>query len=327
MGRARLVARVCPDSVAVVAERRGRLVWSADLSYGAEESLADALASLGEAVIREGLPRRMVVVVEPPLVQRRSLADLPPVRQVELTQLVARAAQRFFRQNGHPLVSAAAWAEEGSPRQRVARAAAIDTDVAEAIVAGANRAGLWLEDILVAGETLSLSLLPPTERNRRRRLEWRGVLALAAVVAGLWLMVLVAAGARLRVEARQINAELARLQEPRRALLAARQAMDSASDMLVALDRAQLDRNRMSTWLTILVKALPDSTFLTGLILDSAGRGIATGRTVRVGQLVEALEAAPNLGAVRLEGATVRDTVAGIQWERFSLRLGPERTP
>jgi len=327
MGRARLVARVCPDSVAVVAERRGRLVWSADLSYGAEESLADALASLGEPVIRQGLPLRIVVLVEPPLVQRRSLADLPPVRQVELTQLVARAAPRFFRQNGHLLVSAAAWAEEGSPRQRVARAAAIDTEVAEAIVAGANRAGLRLEDILVAGETLSLSLLPPTERNRRRRLEWRGVLALAAVVAGLWLMVLVAAGARLRVEARQVNAELARLQEPRRALLAARQAMDSASDMLVALDRAQLDRNRMSTWLTILVKALPDSTFLTGLILDSAGRGIATGRTVRVGQLVEALEAAPNLGAVRLEGATVRDTVAGIQWERFSLRLGPERTP
>jgi hypothetical protein len=327
MARPRLVARVCPDSVEVSAERRGKVVWSTEVSYGAEDGLADAMASLAEPVVRNGLPRRMVVMVSPPLVQRRSLADLPPVRPAELTRLVARAAPRFFRQNGHPLVSAAAWAEEGSPPQRVVRAAAIDSDVAEAIVDGVRRAGLWLEDILVAGERPSLSLLPPNEREHRKQREWRGVRRLAAAVTALWLMVALAAGIRLQVEAHQVGAELTRLRAPRRALLAARQAMDSAGDMLVALDGARAGRTFVATHLMALVKALPDSTFLMALTLDNTGNGTAAGLTQSVGRLVEALESASDLGAARLEGATVRDTLAGSQWERFSVRLDPEHTP
>ena len=327
MARARLVARVGSESLAVSAERGGQVVWSTELSYGAEENLADTIASLAEPVVRQRLPRRMVVMVEPPLVQRRSLADLPPVRDAELGRLVARAAPRFFRQNGHPLVSAAAWAQEGSPPQRVARAAAIDAEVAEAIVTGARRAGLRLEDILVAGEKPALSLLPPAERERRKRHEWRGVLRLAAAVSVLWLVVAVAAGIRLRIEVRQLDAELARLREPRQALLAARQAMDSAGDMLAALDRAQAGRTLVATHLMALVKALPDSTFLTALTLEQTGDGAVTGRTQGVGRLIEALEGVPGLGATRLDGATVRDTAQGTRWEGFSLRLGPERAP
>jgi Fimbrial assembly protein (PilN) len=327
MARPRLLARVASESLAVSAERGGQVVWSTELSYGAEENLADAMASLAEAVVRQRLPRRMLVIVEPPLVQRRSLADLPPVRQAELTRLVARAAPRFFRQNGHPLVSAAAWAQEGLPPQRVVRAAAIDAEVAEAIVTGARRAGLRLEDILVAGEKSPLSLLPPAERERRQRREWQGVLRLAVMVSALWLVVAVVAGIRLRIDVSQLDAELARLREPRQALLAARQAMDSAGDMLAALDHAQASRTLVATHLMALVKALPDSTFLTSITLDHTGNGTATGRTQGVGGLVEALEATPGLGAVRLEGATVRDTAPGTRWERFSLRLGPERAP
>jgi hypothetical protein len=327
MARHRLMARLAPHSLRVSAERRGGEPWSAALHFEAETDLTEAMASLATAIARERLPRRLMVVVELPLVQRRLLTDLPPVRQAELNRLVARAAPRFFRQNGHPLVSAAVWDEASSPARRLATAVALDGILAEAIVAGAERAGLRLEDILPDGGNPDLSLLPRAEHERRRRSGWQGLTRLAALVALLWLVVIALARLQLRLETRQVEAELVRLQPPRQALVGARQAMDSAGDLLTALDLAEAGRTRLATRLAALVRALPDSTFLTALTLDTAGVGRASGRTQGVGRLVSALEAAPGLGTVRLEGATVRDTIAGGVWERFSLQLGRKRAP
>jgi hypothetical protein len=327
MPRSRLVARVSPGALRVEAERAGRVLWSAGMAFTGGDELAVALGSLKEVVQHQRLPRSLTVLVAPPLVQRRTLTDLPPVRPAELSRLVAQAAPRFFRQNGHPLVSAAAWQDSGENSGRVAQAAALDIDLAEAIVAGADRAGLRLLDIHPEPATPGLSLLPPEERARRRRREWRRVAHLAVGAVAVWLLLGAFLGVRLLVDTRRVEHEIARLAAPRRALLAARQQMDSAGDMLTALDGAQAARPLMAARIAALVHALPDSTYLTALSLDSAGRGVAAGRTRGVGALVDVLDTTLGLGPVRLEGATVRDTTAGVAWERFSLRLGQERVP
>src|SRR2546422_2086538 len=45
--------------------------------------------------------------------QMRTLTDLPPVKPRALRALVAHQASRFFRCNGHALVTDATWIENG----------------------------------------------------------------------------------------------------------------------------------------------------------------------------------------------------------------------
>src|SRR2546422_2041413 len=95
--------------------------------------------------------------------QMRTLTDLPPVKPRALRALVAHQASRFFRCNGHALVTDATWIENGTAR--AARAAAVEEPVAEAIAAGARAAGLVLETVAPAGEDAPLTLLPTSERT------------------------------------------------------------------------------------------------------------------------------------------------------------------
>jgi hypothetical protein len=184
-----------------------------------------------------------------------------------------------------------------------------------------------LEDIRPEGELSELSLLPIPEKVRRRGAEWRTAGRQAGGVVLLWLLVAASAALRLGSESRQVTAELQRLQEPRKALLAARLAMDSAGDMLRALDRARMERTRVVGQLAGIIGALPDSTVLTSLALDLKGSGTLTGRTSGVTGLLAALGRAPSVGPVQLSGATTRDSAGGTQWERFTLRLGSGSRP
>jgi hypothetical protein len=146
-------------------------------------------------------------------------------------------------------------------------------------------------------------------------------------VALLWLLVGAIAVIRLRVESRRVTAELARLQTPRQALLAARQTMDSARAMLTALDEASAARGQVAGRLAAIAKALPDSAFLTAITLDRGGPGVLAGRARQAPLVAAALGAAPGVGSLQLEAVTVRDTVAGLGWERFSFRLGWRTVP
>lgn len=322
-----LIAWLGPGAVRVTAKHGAREVWTAERQFDNEDELSGVLASLAEPVAKHRLPRRLLVMVQPPVLQCRVLSDLPPVRPSELRLLVARAAPRYFRQNGHPLVSNAAWIEKHGETRRQAKAVALDGLVAEAIVAGARRAALSLTDIIPDGEPGGLSLLPLVEQSRRRRDEWLAIGRLAIGVSCLWLLLATALALRLHRESGQIAGELRELREPRQALLAARLAIDSADAMIRALDHAQAVRGQVLAQLAALITALPDSTVLTGLTLNLEGSGVATGRTRRASLMVGALEGAGTLKRVSLEGPTVRDTVAGLEWERFSLRFGRERTP
>ena len=97
----------------------GTVVWAGEASYEGVDALADVIARLAA----EAPPacRRLLVALERPPLQLRTLTQLPPLKSRHLAALVAQRAGWFFRKNGHPLVTDATWVGKGRPP--VARAA------------------------------------------------------------------------------------------------------------------------------------------------------------------------------------------------------------
>jgi HPt (histidine-containing phosphotransfer) domain-containing protein len=245
-----------------------------------------------------------------------------------LAQLIARGASRYFRQNGHALVTAARWVERGTPAVRVAHALATDQALAEAVLRGAVAAGLEVRDIVPANpEDRGLSLLPSAERQRRARDAWRRVGRLAAVVAGLWIAAGTLQATRLSVAARRVDAELARLQAPREALLRARRSLDSAAAMIAALQQADARRGLVAERLGHVAQALPDSTVLVDLVIDQAGAVELSGRAAHALAVVHWLRRDTSLSHPRLHPETARDSALGVEWEHVVIHLGPDGAP
>ncbi|MBK6781280.1 MAG: hypothetical protein IPG75_17370 [Gemmatimonadetes bacterium] len=175
-----------------------------------------------------------------------------------LALLVARGASRYFRQNGHPLVTAARWTVEGTPPLRGVRAVATDEALAAAVLRGAERAGCWLDDLVPgAAPDGGFSLLPLAERARRRRAGWARAGWLAAVGAASASSRSLSAG-RLVARARVVEADLARLAAPRAALLAARRSLDSAAALVAALEHSSARRGVVLDRLIAVARGLPD---------------------------------------------------------------------
>ncbi len=273
------------------------------------------------AGLKAGKARRLRVIVEPPLLQRRTLVDLPPVRRPQLEALIQHAPGRYFRQNGHPLVSAATWTMEGTPPRRVARAVALEADVAAAVVEGSIQGGWRLEDIVAAGHP-DLSLLPPAERTRRAGLSRRRELRLGGAVLLLWLAALPAVGWSLHRREAAVDAELGRLEEARRALQTARQALDSAAAMITGIDGAAAARNQLILGLADLLGGLGDSTVVTAVTLDAMGSGEVSGRAPDARSVVARVSQVPGLATPRLVAGGSRDSTAGRVLQQFTIHLG-----
>ncbi len=124
----------------------------ADGALQLAEHPAIVLAESASAVdafrlLRSRLPARpanpdLILEVGAPHLQRRTLAELPAVNQRALNALIAHSRSRYFRQNGHPLVSAATWEGPRGAAPRQAIAFAMEETLAESLVEGAAaRAG------------------------------------------------------------------------------------------------------------------------------------------------------------------------------------------
>src|SRR3989442_3488375 len=159
------------------------VVWAGEASYANVVELADAIARLAAEPPRAC--RRLVVSLDRPPVQLRTLSALPPVKPQHLAALVAQQAGRFFRKNGQPLVTDAVWVGKGATR--VAHAAAVEEPLVEAIAAGARAAGLWLQTITPTAAGAPLMLLPNSERESRERAARRRTRRLAVAACGFWL--------------------------------------------------------------------------------------------------------------------------------------------
>jgi hypothetical protein len=340
-GAAVLELRIRRAAVQAALRHRGRVVWSAGTSFRSVADLGDAIARLASET--PVVPRRLRVELAPDAVQLRTISDLPPVRPRALEALVAHQSSRFFRRNGAPLVTDATWLPAPRGELRRARAAAVEEPVVAAIAAGARAAGLVLDAIAVADAGAPLELLPPAERLARGRRRRRSAVRLAILAAGLWLAAATAYVARLAVENRRVAARLAQLEEPLRAVVAARQELRTAAATLETVRAAESRRGWALATLAAAAEALGDSAAIVSLTVssppgplsamrqgetqrepaDQGSSGVLAVLARRAGPVVARLERSPALGRVRVDGPITRELLAGVEWERFTVVFGP----
>jgi len=299
---------------------RGRAaVWAGEAAYESAMDLSEVIARLAAAPSERC--RRLQVTVERPPAQTRTLTDLPPVRPRELRSLVANQAGRFFRRNGAALVTDAAWIENGSGR--ITQAAAVEEPLVSAVVSGANQAGLVVESITAAGVSPSLQLLPNAERVTRAQMRRDMVTRMAIAASAVWVIAGVLLGARLLGERRNIDAELAAADAPLAALRDVRQEMRTVESMIVGLTEARRARGEALAALARVSAAVPESTVVTSYTWRGDGSGLVAGASRRAADVLAAIERTHAVANPRISGAVVRETLAGHEWERFTILFGP----
>lgn len=305
------------------AERGAAPTWAAEAPWSRELPVSRAVAALLAARPKAPGSPALTIEVERPLAQLRRLDNLPPVRREHLATLVQQQASTFFRKNGHPLVTDAAWlpASNGGPRE--ALLAALDLELAEALLVGAAEAGVEVDRLTVAMEPSApaLDLAPPGARVTRQAAERRSLNRLTTIVAILWCLTGALWAARLGFELHRTRLELARLAPARQALLTGQAVRHRAESMLLTLDAAQVTRPRLEERLLAIAAAFPDSAYLSGLSLDTLAAGLLTGSARRATDVVAALDRAHAGPSPRLEGAVTPDP-SGHHWEHFTIRLG-----
>jgi hypothetical protein len=300
------------------ARRAGVAIWSGEAEYGSLADLTDVLARL--AAVPPEKCKRLRVILEHPPAQTRTLTDLPPVRERHLPSLVAAQAGRFFRRNGTPLVTDAVWVTNG--KGRVTQAVAAEEPLLIAIIAGAVQAGLVVESIGAAGVSPELQLLPTGERTVRLRATRRSLMRLTAAVCALWLTVGALFGARLITERRDVDAELAAAEAPLSALRDVRREMRAAEAMVISLADARRSRGEALATLARLKAAIPDSAVLTAYRWRADGSGVLAGAGRRAADVLAGVERSRAVTNPRIEGAVVREAIAGRDWERFTIVFG-----
>lgn len=325
--RRTLRLRIGRDTVRADLSSRGRILWSAEAGHAGPVDLVEVLTRLTAELPASRKPSRVSVELDPPLVQIRTLGDLPPVRDSALAALVANQAARFFRRNGTSLVTDAVWLSRRGAGPRVAEAAAIEEPWVDAIVSAARQAGFRLTAITVAGNTdgRRLDMLPANVRAARRRADLSSLRRLGLLLAAVWAGIACLLVVRLWVEGSRIERELDRITEPAAAVAAARREMNEAAAMVQAIQRSETERGALLTSLATIALALPDSCYLTSLVLDQGGNGTLTGAAREAIRVLAALERNGIL-APRLEGPAVREVTAGKEWDRFTIRFGKRGT-
>lgn len=316
--------RVGESLVHAEATRAGVAIWVGEATYGSHDDLAEVVARLAAAPAERC--RKLYVTLERPPAQTRTLTDLPPVRDRELTALVANQSGRFFRRNGAPLITDAAWVTNGNGSPRVTHAAAVEEPLVVAIVAGAAQAGLIVESITPLGMSAQLQLFPAAERAGRERGRRRTIIRMGIAVVAVWLFAGAAFGARLIIERRAMEAELAAANAPLDALREVRLEMRTAEAMVRELADARRARGEALAALARVNAALPDSSVLTSYTWRSRGSGIIAGAGLHASDVLAAVERRRAVPNARLEGAIVREVLAGREWERFTILFG-ERAP
>ena len=305
-------------TVRAEAARGGVAIWAGEATYDSVADLTEVIARLAAAPTDRC--RRLKVTLERPPAQTRTLTDLPPVHERELVALVANQAGRFFRRNGAPLVTDAVWVTNG--QGRVTHAAAVEEPLVLAVAAGAAQAGLVLESINAAGVSPQLQLLPTTERIVRVRARRRTLIRLAVAACGVWLLAALSFAVRLGIERRHVDRELAAADAPLNALSDVKREMRTAEAMVVSLANARRSRGQALAALAHINAAVPDSAVVTSYTWRADGTGVVAGSARRATDVLAAFDHTHAVATPRLDGAVVREAVAGREWERFTIIFG-----
>jgi hypothetical protein len=312
--------KVSRDLVRAEVVRWRKTLWAAEARHSGPADLGTAIGQLGAGLPPGRKPGRLRVELDTGVVQLRTLGGLPPVRGTALKRLVALQSSRFFRRNGTSLITDACWSARGR-RGGSALAVALEETWASSIVAASREIGITLEGIGVTGHLDRFNLLPPAEHAARRRAELLSVRRLACLLALTWVAGATALLVRLHVEGQRVERELGALREPAAAVARARREIAEAAAMVELVADAEMRREETLARLAAIAGAVPDSAYLTSVVLDSAG-GTMSGRARESAGVVAALERRGAVPGPRLEGAAVRELAGGREWERFSIRFG-----
>lgn len=313
---------VSRSSVSAIVSANGSVRWSEEFSWHSTEELRDVMlrASTESKPFRNWSQVRIELAAE--LLQQRSLSDLPPVSAVALQEMVARGTSRYFRQNGHHLVSGAAWEQPGADAARSAIAVAADGPMIDALLVACVEGGLTIEDIVPAAGLPAVSLLPGDERRRRDRGEWKRTALVAALAVVVWLIALGAVAGQRLLQLRATSAELSELRDSRDALLAARLAMDSASAMVSATTNAERHRQSVVQLMAQVTGALPDSAYLEEITLSADGSGTISGRARQPAAVLQRLQRVKRFAQSSMRiTAQPSDEEPGRGWSGFTIQL------
>jgi hypothetical protein len=321
--------RIGVTRLAAEARHGGTVAWRAEAEYAGVADLGETLASLTAELPPRARRWPVQVGLEPSVVQVRTLVDIPPVRAAALPSLVAQQVDRYFRRTGRPLVVDARWLGARRVDRTRVRAAAADEDLLVAVVTGVRASGLRLEAIgpATSPEDERLTLIPPTERARRRQHRRASTRRWALAAGGVWIAAILVALLSLVRERAALRGELASFAVPVAALQRAQREVDEGRAMLSALENGRDAHASFSLRLAAVVRALPDSAYLTSLTLGEAGRGSITGVARRATRVVADLAADPLVPPPRMDGPSVREEVQGKDWERFVIALGTGSSP
>jgi hypothetical protein len=121
------------------------------------------------------------------------------------------------------------------------------------------------------------------------------------------------------MERRAIDQELSAANAPLAALHDVRREMRSAETMVRTVAASQRSRGRALATLARLNAALQDSAVITSYTWHADGSGVLAGSARHAADVLAALERARAVATPRLEGAVVREVIAGRDWERFTI--------
>jgi hypothetical protein len=322
-----LVVRARPEGARAELRRAARVLWAGEVECTTADEFREVVVQLITSNTLPCRPASLRIELDGPLAQVRTLRGLPPVRRAHLQALVATQAGRFFRRNGIPLATDAAWDGPGSRgSDRTAIAAAVEESWIEAILDAAATVAVRVEAIrptaLPAG--VALDLVSAAERRRRGVREGRRLRRLAAVAVMSWLLAAAVLAFRLHRARSTVEREIDALRQPAEALAAARRALDEGARLVEALAAAEHGRGRALRRVTAISGVLPDSSFVTSLVLAPDGNGELSVVARRSGQVLAGLGRSPAIVSPELVGSVVREASGGVEWEHFSVRFGGE---
>ena len=314
-----------PTRLAAELRERRKPVWSGECALEPGDELSHALDELLTTTDLSGRVRRLVVRVSPPIVQLRTLTDLPPVRNRLLDALVRTQAGRFFRRNGAPLVTAATWGP-GKRGQRPAQAAAIEEPWLAELSTVAARHGI--ADVRVSPDAHpALDLrLPAWERTRQtfERRQVRRALLLAALA---WLGVLAIDTTRMMRERAALDAGIGALAPGSEAVSRVARQADAIAAMVDTIQAADVRRRQSAREVAALVAALPDGAHLSRLDWSADAGGQLAGAAPSAAAAAAAVEGTGVVDSVRAGGAGARLMTPAGEREGFSISFSRTRHP
>jgi hypothetical protein len=264
---------------------------------------------------------RVTVLLQPPLVQTRTLDGLPPVPRSELTNLVTTQARRFFRVNGGRLVAAAAWVPNADGVQQ-ARAAAADHALVAAIESAARDARVSLTGIFPGtGNAVDGTLALETAEGRRMRTRdaLRRVIAPVGIALMCWVSAATTYVLDLSLDGRSVATELADLATP---LARIRDIEDRLNDF-TPVAAAVKGQGPGGAWATDLLarvaEALPDSSQVVRFTAHRRGEVRLEIRAPEPALVLKAFADDSFQAPALVSPPIPADSVPGRTWKRFTL--------